>query len=386
MLTTNISVIDLNSFLCYFGASSKGAANEYRQNCFFSSDGIPASARIPQMCRALSRRLQSQKFFMHGPILMHGLRAINLSRKSARYPSLPTIHADKTLSHGYSWSSVTQHSCECEQSTGLAYLCRLCASINSYCQRFVSQRTTGHRTRRDGLRAGCDSYRFMPISIPMGIFSKEQRCNQTSYASGSARQHPIIYRDHRRESLRSQYSGYDYSRSRFILHNGSRLSRLQKTLCFASNTSILCNQSKAQSSVPSDLFTADQKINRLTLRSNDSLNRAEIIPTLSRSNSFDKILRCRARQTLHILDQQFSSSRCVSHCSTVQIPLESRTIFQMDQTTLAYQSIFGNIPECRQDTNLDCHLGLRADCNYQKTFGHQGRTLHNFTNLKRDRF
>ncbi len=50
-------LIDLNSNTCYFGVpTNKGASNEHGQNDFFSSHGIPATLRIPQMCCALPRR------------------------------------------------------------------------------------------------------------------------------------------------------------------------------------------------------------------------------------------------------------------------------------------------------------------------------------------
>src|ERR1044072_2404925 len=99
-------LIDLKSNFCYFGAPNQGATNEYRQNNFFSNPGIPTSIRISQMCRALSRRLQSQKFFMHGSIFMPGFCSINLSRKFTRYRIVSDVHAKQTLSYGLSQSNI----------------------------------------------------------------------------------------------------------------------------------------------------------------------------------------------------------------------------------------------------------------------------------------
>ncbi len=59
MVTTKISLIDFNSMPCYYDVlTKKGASYEHGQNYFFSSDGIPASIRIPQMRPTLSGRLQ----------------------------------------------------------------------------------------------------------------------------------------------------------------------------------------------------------------------------------------------------------------------------------------------------------------------------------------
>ena len=66
--------------------------------------------------------------------------------------------------------------------------------------------------------------------------------------------------------------------------------------------------------------------------------------------------------------------------------MESRTFFQMDQTTSAYQSIFRHIRKRRQNTNLDCDIHLRANRHYQERTETQAKPLHNFTNFERNRF
>ncbi len=58
-----------------------------RKNDFFASYRIHPSAAVPQVCGALSRQLQGQSVFMLGSVFVfvHGLRATNLSRESARH-------------------------------------------------------------------------------------------------------------------------------------------------------------------------------------------------------------------------------------------------------------------------------------------------------------
>src|SRR3989339_2129834 len=105
MVTTKILLIDFISTPCYYDVlTSKGASYEHGKNYFLSSDGIPASLRIPQMRSTLSRRLQGTKFFMYGSIFKHGFRATDISRKFTRYRIVPTLYAPKTLSYGLSRS------------------------------------------------------------------------------------------------------------------------------------------------------------------------------------------------------------------------------------------------------------------------------------------
>src|SRR3989338_9019667 len=82
MVTTIKLLIDFNS-PCYYDVLTykKGASYEHGKNYFLSSDGIPASLRIPQMRSRLSRRLQDTKFFMYGSIFKHGFRATDISAK-----------------------------------------------------------------------------------------------------------------------------------------------------------------------------------------------------------------------------------------------------------------------------------------------------------------
>src|SRR3990167_9947473 len=122
MVTKQNVFIDFNSVSCYFGALYKGALNEYRQNRFFSGYGILAFVRIPQMRQALPWRLQGQKLFLYGSILMSFFRAADLSGKLARYRSVLALHAEQAISYGYPRACFAQHVIEREQPEGLAYL------------------------------------------------------------------------------------------------------------------------------------------------------------------------------------------------------------------------------------------------------------------------
>ena len=80
-------VIDLE-FKIYYNHSlfhniQKGMANEYRKNCFLTSNRFHTHAWISQMCSTLRRQLQSKKLFMLWSISLYDICPIN-NRESLR--------------------------------------------------------------------------------------------------------------------------------------------------------------------------------------------------------------------------------------------------------------------------------------------------------------
>ena len=118
------------------------------------------------------------------------------------------------------------------------------------------------------------------------------------------------------------------------------------------------------------------------VRSNNCSDGLSVSPRLSRKTSTRTVLRYRAQQTTDVFGQQFSPPR-FDHRAIVQIPLEGRTIFQVDQATFENQSVFWNVRERRQNASLDCNIDLRAGSDYQKTFGFEAESLRNSTDFKR---
>src|SRR5258708_37334552 len=67
-----------------------------------ATDGPSSHPRVSQVCAALRRQLPGAKFFLLGPVSVHGLRAVDLSREPARYPGLPALAGAATVSLGHS--------------------------------------------------------------------------------------------------------------------------------------------------------------------------------------------------------------------------------------------------------------------------------------------
>jgi hypothetical protein len=105
--------IDLNSRFIQthtFTSLWKEVTDEFRQNDFRSIDGLHSlRLRVSPLRRALSRKLQSQKFFLLGSVSNPRLRATHLSRESQRYRSVSASSTAKTLSYGPSRFGFAQH-------------------------------------------------------------------------------------------------------------------------------------------------------------------------------------------------------------------------------------------------------------------------------------
>src|SRR3989338_1214044 len=377
-MTKNI-FFDLNLPACYCDAFQQGASNEYGQNNLFPSHGIPADVRIPQMRRTLSWRTKNIKILMSRSVFEHSLRAVDVSREPSRYRVLFALNVRASVSHGLQGKDFPEHAGRCKRKTRLANLRRLCDDSDPQSTRALYQRTLRYRTRQHGLRARFHDHRFVLGALSLGAIPKEQRSYQASHAPGLAREHSVFHRYHRRESPRCQRLGHSDLRGLVFLYHGPRVHRFQKTLRTASGAGVLCDPRQIQSPVSQALFATGRQVSGVALRSNDCLD--AIVRGLSGTTPSRKILRHGKRPAIDILDQQFCS-RGLDYCPTLQMPLESRTVFQMDQTASADQGILRHLRERRQDPSLDCDLGLRADRNYQKTSGPGAVALHNSTNFE----
>lgn len=55
---------------------------------------------ISQMCKALQRQLQSKNVFLPRSISLYGVCSTYVSRKFARYRSMPSFYENQIVSHG----------------------------------------------------------------------------------------------------------------------------------------------------------------------------------------------------------------------------------------------------------------------------------------------
>ena len=129
-------------------------------------------------------------------------------------------------------------------------------------------------------------------------------------------------------------------------------------------------QSMILQAVSSPLLSAGRQNNGSAMQPDDKVKRLLCFKGLSCRSSSHRLLRYRNKQKVCLPDEQFFNERFDSH-TTVQVPLENRNLFQMDQTVSENQNIFRHEYQCCEDPNLDCHLGLciGGDCKKANEIG-----------------
>src|SRR6266571_7263622 len=360
-------------------------ADEFWQIDLCTTDGLSSCKSISPLRSVLSRRLQTQKLFLLGPVSVHGLRATNLSRESARYRSLPARATDQALSSWHSRPGLAQHPGSCQLGARLAHLRRLRASADYPRPCALRGRQLRRRVGPDCLCARCHHHRFVPGTFSLGQVSPAQRSGETAHPARPARQHSNCCDHYPWQGSRGQYSGSTQLRSRGLLCDGSRLSRFRAPLQIASRFRLLCHPRQKAFRFPATLFTTSRPSYRSDLRSDHYARQSRSPQRLSREAASHSLLRFAKESTTRLSDQQLQLA-ITDDRATVSQPLAGRVVLQMDQTTPTHQKVLRHFRECPEDSNLDCHLGLRARGDRQKATQSRRQSLQNVTDLQRHSF
>ena len=119
--------------------------------------------------------------------LLHGLRAADLSRESARHRSVSACAKLQALSPGNSQLHFAQHAGQRQRDAGLANLLRLRAKPDRQRQATLRRRGARARSRGHGLRARCHHDRSVSLGLSLGAVSLDQSGGQAPHAPGFAR-------------------------------------------------------------------------------------------------------------------------------------------------------------------------------------------------------
>lgn len=157
-----------------------------------------------------------------------------------------------------------------------------------------------------------------------------------------------------------------------------------KAFQYGSGRSIFRHPSQVQYCVPTPLLTSHKfcrSIQRSKMRSGhrtDWRQRKGRLPSVATT---DQIPRQQHRQDLQLPDQQLHCP-CTDSSRSVSLPVAGRALLQVDQTAPENQSFLRNLRECSEESDLDCHLGLRARSHHQKAAQARNRALHNSTDFE----
>src|SRR5207253_11266060 len=99
-----------------------GGTNEFGQVGVCANHAVFAIDHVSPLCGALWRRAQGQEFFLPGSLSLHGFWSTDLSRKFARYRSVPACASGQAVPHGHQEPGVAEYSRRCQREPRLAHL------------------------------------------------------------------------------------------------------------------------------------------------------------------------------------------------------------------------------------------------------------------------
>src|SRR5271169_2438116 len=183
----------------------------------------PSSADdVPSVRGKLSRGAQGEELLVPRPVLVHGLRAADLSRESAGYRVESSSPSGEALSSGDSRQCLAQHAGQRQCDPRLAYLRELCRALDRHRTRLVYRGTLRRGLGRNGLRARRDDDRSVFVDLSLGAVSFDEGGSQAAHAARSARQYSQLYSHLRRQDARCQCARLALARAGSLLRDGSR--------------------------------------------------------------------------------------------------------------------------------------------------------------------
>ena len=316
--------------------------------------------------RSLRRQRGRSSYDLRRAVSRDGFCAADMARESSRYRGNAWGQREQTLCDGIASQYLSLDIGRCQRSARLAHLGgRRCTAYSSRAQALQRHGYCRTRSEEHRLRAGRNHDRSVFEPVRLGSLSQGQGRGQAAHLAGPAGRNPSVYPHQRRQDARSQRSGLHADRGWCVLCHGSRLSGFHTSLCLASSGRILRDARQSQYECSETLFGTRRPIDRSYLRSNDIAQRVLRHATLPRELEAHSIQRCRERQDAHLPDQQLCLA-AADFPSTLQEPLASRIVLQMDQAAPENQEVPGQQRERRQDANLVRRVDLRADCHRQE--------------------
>jgi len=245
---------------------------------------------------------------MQGSVSLHGLRTAYLSRKSTGHRSLSSLSPEEALPHGYprqsSHANTLAHANQCK---GLADLCRLCPDPYYPCSTSLYQRFFWSRVESNCLCSGLHHDRSLSFTFSMGQIPKAQgssiNYNTLLDLRGSI---PSIVIVTPWESSRCNHSGSTDLRTERFLHLRSRVSRFYSPLCDPTILGIFCDQKPKAISGSNASILGPSTNPRSPNRPNYRTRRLLLPESLSRQTATDSLFRRQSKQTVGLLDHNFT--------------------------------------------------------------------------------
>ncbi len=354
--------------------------DEFGENGLCATDSVSAEVRVQSMRESLSGQLQSKEFLMPRSVALHGVRAVDLSRKPARYRNVSELTSPETLSYGHPGQDRQIYLGGCQRASRLSDLSGLRVRTHQRGQFTLPKRRTWLGPKTRDLCLGLNGYRSVSLDIPVGHVSKEEGSCQDPCAAQCPGIDSDLYFRHSRKRSRRQYDGCRSYKSRFGLYHGPCLSRFRTALSYQSALGLLRDPDEAQSKTSSYIFCTGRQNHRNPSRSNRCARRVQLSIGLSRSYASGSLLRYQTGQAPRVSYQQLPSASedCSGHLS---VAMAGGAILQVDKATPTDQVVLWHLAQRSQNPDLDRRqrLSSRGDC--QEAFEPPWKPPHNSTDF-----
>lgn len=167
--------------------------DEHRAPCFSAIYGLDSPLIVPVFGGTSPRRLQSPRLFLLGPVPLHGLCPIDVSREPSRHRTLPSSTTVSSVPHGHPQPSCAQYACGGEQSQAVADVRGFGAQLDPAGPPALQGRRDQGRTWQHGVRAGQHNGGSQPGLASMGQTQVALCRSEDAHTAGSARSHPRIH-------------------------------------------------------------------------------------------------------------------------------------------------------------------------------------------------
>ena len=155
-------------------------AYELWSHHFLPIDGLHPYPRFPAIRQTLRRQLQSQELLLLGSVALYGIRPADLPGKPERHRSVSASGTKQAVSLRHPGEGLKEHSGQCESDKGMENLYRFCPDPHSTSKSTLRRRVLRNRTRSDGLCAGRNGHRSVPVALFPGIISENTKERSSS--------------------------------------------------------------------------------------------------------------------------------------------------------------------------------------------------------------
>lgn len=338
-----------------------------------------SSHRVPAPGRSLC-----QLGYLRSAVPVHGVCVALVAGEPAGHGSLSVGLSQQALSHAAAYGHQSHDAGRYIRSARLASLCRIRTGPHPQCKALVCRRQLRGEAPQHGLCVGCHHDKSRSVRVPLGPLSLDQGCDQAPYASRSPWRHPQLYPYLEWQAARCQRARLVVARSRRLLRDGPRVSRLRMTLAPRPSRKLLCHPRQTQPASTEPLLTYGRANHWAHLRPDHNARELLFQRPLSDSPATGSLQRSRDRQDTGPSDKPARVAGS-DHCDAVPVSLASLSLLPMSQSSSANQPLLRHLGECGEAPNLDRGVGLCADGHHPQAPEHRHAPGHDARDFLRDR-